>query len=94
MYYIKLLKVIKEKMLVASNTHKIINETKEKNTILDIVLANINNYLIDHNYETKSYPICYPKVESLNVHNNCAIVQFQLIKMKTSYCMKYLCLKK
>ncbi|WP_086718107.1 glycosyltransferase family 2 protein, partial [Bacillus paranthracis] len=75
MYYIKLLKVIKEKMLVASNTHKIINETKEKNTILDIVLANINNYLIDHNYETKSYPICYPKVESLNVHNNCAIVQ-------------------
>lgn len=80
MYYIKLLKVIKEKMLVASNTHKIINETKEKNTILDIVLANINNYLIDHNYETKSYPICYPKVESLNVHNNCAIVQFQLIK--------------
>ncbi|MGE6850287.1 bifunctional glycosyltransferase/CDP-glycerol:glycerophosphate glycerophosphotransferase [Bacillus tropicus] len=80
MYYIKLLKVIKEKMLVASNTHKIINETKEKNIILDIVLANINNYLIDHNYETKSYPICYPKVESLNVHNNCAIVQFQLIK--------------
>lgn len=54
MYYIKLLKVIKEKMLVASNTHKIINETKEKNTILDIVLANINNYLIDHNYETKA----------------------------------------
>ncbi|MEM5672262.1 glycosyltransferase [Bacillus cereus] len=84
MYYIKLLKIIKEKMLIASNTHKIINETKEKNTILNIVLANINNYLIDHNYETKSYPICYPKVESLNVHNNCAIVQFQLIKNETS----------
>ncbi|OAK35446.1 bifunctional glycosyltransferase/CDP-glycerol:glycerophosphate glycerophosphotransferase [Bacillus wiedmannii] len=80
MYYIKLLKVIKEKMLTAAQSAKKINEAAEKNTILDLVLANVNTYLTRYNYETKNYPICYPKIQSLDINTNCAIVQFQLIK--------------
>ncbi|EMA6341837.1 CDP-glycerol glycerophosphotransferase family protein [Bacillus cytotoxicus] len=80
-HYIKLLTVIKEKILTASQQKQKINPVEEQNSILNTFLEEIDNFLIKHNIvASKDYFVCYPKVHSLDINNNVAIVQFQLIQ--------------
>ncbi|MGD2276977.1 bifunctional glycosyltransferase/CDP-glycerol:glycerophosphate glycerophosphotransferase [Bacillus wiedmannii] len=81
--YITLVKVIRNKMLNSSlkNEEEKRMLTAEQNTILDTALMKLDAFLTKNHLITDlNHSICYPKVTFLDLPNNSAKMQFQLIQ--------------
>ncbi|HFR4188069.1 CDP-glycerol glycerophosphotransferase family protein [Bacillus cereus] len=81
--YITLVKLIRNKMLNSSlrNEEEKRMLTAEQNTILDTALMKLDTFLTKNHLITDlNHSICYPKVTFLDLSNNCAKMQFQLIQ--------------
>lgn len=85
LYYVKLLKVIKEKLQASSSEFNVVSWKEEKNRILDVMLKEIDTYLLKHSIVAETpYSICYPEINHLNMKNNYALVQFQFIQQNVT----------
>ncbi|AOY15214.1 hypothetical protein BGI23_08455 [Bacillus sp. ABP14] len=81
--YITLVKLIRNKMLNSSlrNEEQKRMLTAEQNTILDTALMKLDTFLTKNHLITDlNHSICYPKVTFLDLPNNSAKMQFQLIQ--------------